>query len=68
MIRIGPEIPQQQAAAIIADSQSYDAAGLLLNRTAKQVRMLAFQLREAGLDCGPLREGGFKKKAIDAEG
>jgi len=68
MIRTGPEIPAQQAAAIIADSQTYDAAGVLLNRTAKQIRQLAFLLREAGHDCGPLREGGFKKKAVDAQG
>ena len=68
MIRIGPEIPAQQAAAIIADSQTYDAAGVLLNRTADQVRKLAWQLREAGYDCGLFRESGFKKKAVNAEG
>jgi len=68
MIRIGPEIPPQQVAAIICDSQTYDDAGLLLNRTAAQVRKLAWQLREAGHDCGEFREGGFKKKAVNAEG
>lgn len=68
MIRIGPEIPAQQAAAIICDSQSYNDAGLLLNRTAEQVRKLAWQLREAGMDCGEFRESGFKKKAVNAEG
>ena len=61
-IVVGFELDAAAAAKIIRTSTTHTIAAVLLHRSPDAVRTLAWRLREAGYDCGPLRIGGAPKR------